>query len=170
MPGSRAGGRRNGAGRPTVTTTSEPLVVEFHVAAPPAHAFEVWTTRIATWWPQSHTISGDPASITMAPAVGGRVVETTHDATTYDWGEVATWAPPTRLGLRLRLFIDRDETSEVDIGFAADDAGTRIRLEQAGLDRLGPAGTPRRARVGAAWVSITTHFVVACEAGWAAQT
>jgi hypothetical protein len=153
-----------------VTTTSGPLVVEFHVAAPPPHAFGVWTTAIATWWPQSHTISGDPSSITIEPVVGGRVVETTRDATTYDWGEVAAWEPPTRLGLRLRLFIDRDETSEVVIHFRADGAGTRIRLEQTGLERLGPAGSPRRARVGAAWASITTHFVVACEAGWAAQT
>ncbi|MBN9112151.1 MAG: SRPBCC domain-containing protein [Pseudonocardia sp.] len=153
-----------------MTATSEPLVVECHVAAPPAHAFEVWTTHIATWWPQSHTISGDPASVTVAPEVGGRVVETTHDGTTYAWGEVAAWEPPTRLGLRLRLFIDRDETSDVDVRFLADDAGTRIRLEQTGLDRLGPPGTPRRARVGAAWASITTHFVAACEAGWAAQT
>ena len=63
----------------------------------------------------------------------------------------------------------RDPYGEI-VRFLADDAGTRIRLEQTGLDRLGPPGTPRRARVGAAWASITTHFVAACEAGWAAQT
>ena len=37
---------------------AEPLVIEFGVAAPPAHAFAVWTERTATWWPPAHTISG----------------------------------------------------------------------------------------------------------------
>ncbi|GAY07456.1 SRPBCC domain-containing protein [Pseudonocardia sp. N23] len=152
-----------------MTTTPDPLVVEFHVAAPPAHAFEVWTGRIATWWPPSHTISGAPASITLGPRAGGRIVETAPDGTEHEWGELLVREPPARLRMLWHLFFDRDEATEVDVSFVADDAGTRVRLEQTGWDRLGPAGGPRRERTGAAWASITTHFVAACEAGWSAQ-
>lgn len=55
----------------------EPLVVEFEVDAPVAHAFDVWTRRCATWWPAGHTVSGDPSAITFEPSPGGRIVEIT---------------------------------------------------------------------------------------------
>lgn len=149
-----------------MTTTSEPLVVEFHVAAPPSHAFEVWTSRIATWWPPSHTISGDPASITVEPHVGGRVVETAPDGTEHTWGEVLVWEPPEHLRLLWHLFFDHEEATEVDIRFVATAGRTRVHIEQTGWERLGAAGAPRRERTGGAWSSIAAHFVAGCEAGW----
>ena len=140
----------------------EPLVVEFAVAVPPEHAFDVWTRRCALWWPRSHTLSGDPAAITFEPRTGGRIVERAPDGTEHAWGEVLEWLPPTRLRLLWHLFFDRAEAAEVEIVFAADGAGTAVRLVQTGWDRLGAAGEPRRDRTGQAWAAITARFAAAC--------
>lgn len=146
---------------------TEPLVVEFVVQALPAHAFEVWTARVATWWPDSHTVSGDPASIGFEPRPGGRIVETAPDGTEHDWGEVLEWEPPRRLRFLWHLFFDRDEATDVEVAFSPSADGTVVRMVQTGWDRLGAAGPPRRDRTRAAWTSITAHYAAACDADWA---
>lgn len=147
----------------------EPLVVEFAVAAPPAHAFEVWTGRAATWWPDSHTLSGDPAAIVFEPRAGGRIIEIAADGVEHEWGEILDWEPPQRLRFLWHLFFDREEATIVDVRFEPEEGGTLVHLEQTGWDRLGAAGHPRRERTRSAWTSITAHYSAAAEAGWAAE-
>lgn len=139
----------------------EPLVVEFEVDAPVAHAFDVWTRRCATWWPAGHTVSGDPSAITFEPSPGGRIVEIGPDGSEHPWGEILDWEPPGRLRFRWHLFFDRSEATEVEITFNARGNGTVVRLQQTGWDNLGPAGPPRRERTGAAWAAITTRYAAA---------
>lgn len=141
--------------------STDPLVIEFEVGVGPEHAFDAWTRRCATWWPRSHTISGDPAAITFEPGPGGRIVEHAEDGE-HDWGEVLQWDPPNRLRYSWHLFFDPSEATEVDVTFKAAPAGTAIRLEQRGWERLGEAGPKRRARTGHAWGVITASFVEAC--------
>lgn len=141
----------------------EPLVVEFEVDAPVAHAFDVWTRRCATWWPAGHTVSGDPSAITFEPSPGGRIVEIGPDGSEHPWGEILDWEPPGRLRFRWHLFFDRSEATEVEITFNARGTGTVVRLQQTGWDNLGSAGTPRRERTGAAWAAITTRYAAAAE-------
>jgi uncharacterized protein YndB with AHSA1/START domain len=69
--------------------TVDPLVIEFEIAAPPARVFDSWTRQCATWWPRSHTISGDPAAITFEPRSGGRIVERGLDGGEHEWGNGA---------------------------------------------------------------------------------
>jgi len=137
----------------------EPLVVEFDVDASVAHAFDVWTRKCVTWWPTSHTLSGDPSAITFEPLAGGRIVETSPDGAEHLWGEVLDWEPPGRLRFRWHLFFDRSEATEVEITFSPRGDGTVVRLEQTGWDSLGPAGRPRRDRTGAAWAAITSRYI-----------
>ncbi len=136
----------------------EPLVVELVVAAEPAHAFEVWTRRCSTWWPASHTVSGDPATIEFEPAAGGRIVERGPDGAEHLWGEVTTWAPPGLLRYRWHLFFDPREATDVEVTFRAVDGGTVVRLEQSGWEGLGAAGPARRDRTGVAWRELTDRF------------
>lgn len=135
-----------------------PLVVEFVVAAPPAHAFAVWTRRATLWWPPDHTVSGAPARIEVEPRVGGRVVETGPDGAEHVWGRVLDWEPPRRLRLRWHLFFPAAEATEVEVTFAPDGDGTAVRLVQTGWERLGPAGPPRRERTGAVWALLAVRF------------
>jgi uncharacterized protein YndB with AHSA1/START domain len=141
----------------------DPLVMEFEVGVAPAHAFDVWTQRCASWWPPSHTFSGDPAAITFEPHAGGRIVELAADGEEHDWGRVLAWEPPTRLRYLWHLFFDPTEATEVDVSFLPAGASTLVRLEQSGWERLGEAGAIRRTRTKQAWGVIVESFSRACE-------
>jgi uncharacterized protein YndB with AHSA1/START domain len=140
----------------------EPLVIEFDVAVPPARAFDAWTQRCAAWWPSSHTVSGDPATVVFEPRTGGRILERGRDGAEHEWGRILDWQPPTRLRYLWHLFFDPAEATEVEITFTAADERTVVRLEQRGWERLGEAGPPRRDRTRAAWGTITARFIEAC--------
>ncbi len=142
---------------------ADPLVIEFQVGVAPTHAFEAWTKRCATWWPSSHTISGDPSAITFEPRCGGRIVERARDGVEHDWGKVLDWQPPTRLRYLWHLFFDPSEATEVEVTFTACDGGTAVRLRQTGWERLGEAGQPRRAKTHEVWSKLTLAFAHACE-------
>ena len=52
--------------------STDAIVVEFEVRCSPAHAFDLWTSQISTWWPHGHRPSGDESSrITIEPGDGG---------------------------------------------------------------------------------------------------
>jgi uncharacterized protein YndB with AHSA1/START domain len=142
--------------------TLEPLIVEFEVAVPPEQAFRTWTERCATWWPASHTVSGDPAVISFEPRSGGGIVEQGADGSRHRWGEVLDWEPPSRLRYRWHLFFDPSEATEVEVTFVPAGGGTAVRLEQRGWDQLGEAGPTRRERTDHAWRAITALFAQAC--------
>ena len=143
---------------------AEPLVIEFEVGVAPARAFATWTERCATWWPRSHTMSGDPSAIVFEPRRGGRIVE--HGAGgEHDWGEILEWDPPSRLRCLWHPFFGRAEATELDVTFRAVGDGTAIRLEQTGFERLGDAGPPRRQRTSGAWSVVTAAFEDAVRTG-----
>jgi uncharacterized protein YndB with AHSA1/START domain len=136
----------------------EPLVVAFEVDVPPPRAFETWTARCATWWPRSHTISGEPEAVKFEPRAGGRIIECAPDGTEHQWGQILDWEPPSRLRYRWHLFFDPSEATEVEVTFRPAGRGTAVRLEQRGWDALGPAGSGRRERTERAWSAITAAY------------
>jgi uncharacterized protein YndB with AHSA1/START domain len=83
----------------------------------------------------------------------------------HDWGRVLDWDPPNRLRYLWHLFFDPSEATEVEVTFNEAGAGTVVRLEQRGWDRLGGAGPPRRAKTEQVWTLIGMRFVEACEGG-----
>jgi hypothetical protein len=143
--------------------SADPLVIEFAVGVAPAQAFDTWTQRCATWWPSSHTVSGDPSAITFEPRSGGRIVEHARDGGEHDWGTVLDWEPPTRLRYLWHLFFDAAEATEVEVTFTGVAGHTAVRLEQRGWERLGKTGPPRRARTQQAWSALTAEFILACD-------
>ena len=72
---------------------TEALRFDFVVACPPEHAFDVWTSRIDTWWPRDHTV-GDAVSVQLVEGIGGRIFELDADGTEHDWGRVTAWDRP----------------------------------------------------------------------------
>jgi uncharacterized protein YndB with AHSA1/START domain len=140
--------------------STEPLVVEFEVAAAPEQAFDAWTRRCATWWPASHTVGGDPSAITFEPRPGGRIFERSGDREA-DWGTVLEWDPPARLRYLWHLFFDAAEATEVEVRFTPVPGGTVVRLEQSGWERLGDVGA-RRERTSGVWALIGEAFAEAC--------
>jgi uncharacterized protein YndB with AHSA1/START domain len=140
-----------------------PLRMSFEVDCSAEHAFDVWTSRIGTWWPADHTVTGQPGlDIVMQGCAGGRIFERTRDGTEHDWGEVTVWNPPARLVYRWRLGADRSDETEVEIRFVTGDSGaTRIEIEHRGWERLGGAAGQRRDQNKAGWAALLPHYQAA---------
>ena len=65
------------------------------VAAPPEHAFEVFTAGINRWWTRAHHVqSGELKEIGVDPVVGGRLWEENDAGEVCTWGRVLAWEPP----------------------------------------------------------------------------
>jgi uncharacterized protein YndB with AHSA1/START domain len=144
---------------------TEPIQISFDVECPVTHAFEVWTERISSWWPRSHTVSGqDDADVVLERRVGGRIYERTTAGDELDWGEVTAFEPPRRLSYLWHIRRDRAEATEVAISFTPIDEGTtRVEIEHRGWERLGAESDTWRDRNYAAWGTLLPRYREALE-------
>jgi len=143
----------------------EPLRLSYEVDCPADHAFDVWTTRISTWWPKGHSTSGDRDTVVvLEPRLGGRIFERTPDGAEIDWGAVTEWSPPTRLGYTWHIGRGPDEATDVEVSFVAVGADrTRLDIVQSGFERLGEAGRAYREANTDGWGTLLPHFATAAE-------
>ena len=144
----------------------EPIRLAFEVDCPADHAFEVWTGRIAAWWPADHTVSGEvDAAVVLEPWPGGRIFERTAAGVEHEWGEVIAWEPPMRFVYLWHLRRDRADATEVEIRFLARDATTtRVEIEHRGWEVLGAEGDSWRDRNNGGWATLLPHYVAAARA------
>ena len=144
-----------------------PLRISFEVACPAEHAFAVWTSRIGTWWPRDHTVTGEAdLTVVLEGEVGGRIFERTSGGVEHDWGAVTIWDPPATLGYSWHLGRDRDDATDVEVRFVAEgEATTRIEIEHRGWERLGESATVWRDRNRIGWETMLPHLVAAIERG-----
>ncbi len=140
------------------TATTEAIRKTVLVDFAPAEAFDLFTTRVSSWWPtETHSYAHDKVTdVVFEPRVGGLLYEVTDEGTA-EWARITAWEPPHRLamewligeGLRHR---DRGALLTGGAGIAsgarASRVGTRPRCDPrvSGLQpRLGHrAGTVRR--------------------------
>lgn len=143
----------------------EPIRLSFELACPADHAFEVWTGRIAQWWPADHTASGEAdTTVVLEPRSGGRIFERTAAGDEHEWGEVTIWEPPTRLGYLWHLRRDRADATEVEIRFLdRGDATTMVEIEHRGWEALGTEGEASRDRNRGGWATLLPYFIGATE-------
>jgi DNA-binding transcriptional ArsR family regulator/uncharacterized protein YndB with AHSA1/START domain len=142
---------------------TEPIEIEFTVACPPRHAFELWAVKTSLWWPSDHSVSGEPGlTVTFEPRRGGRIFERTPDGSEHDWGEVLAWEPPERLVYLWHLAQDRSHATEVEVTFHGDDDRTTVRIVHRGWDRLGDAGPDLQQRNRRGWRGLIPHYQRAC--------
>lgn len=112
------------------------------VAASPDRAFEVFTARIADWWPtEIHSIAaqqdrGRPDTVVLEPRVGGRLYEREGDEE-HQWANVLIYDPPNRLVLEWKVNPKAPAPTEIEVTFTPEGDGTRVDLEHRGWDRLG---------------------------------
>jgi uncharacterized protein YndB with AHSA1/START domain len=151
---------------PQDAEVSEPLTLSLDLACSVEHAFMVWTSRIGSWWPADHTVSGRPESVVLQSGVEGRIFERTPEGVEHDWGRVTTWDPPTRLAYTWHLGRDHREATDVEIRFLArGDALTRIEIEHRGWERLGVEGSRWRDRNRVGWQTLVPHYLDAIAKG-----
>ena len=146
---------------------TSPLRISFEVACPAEHAFAVWTSRIGTWWPPDHTVSGEAdLTVVLEGVVGGRIFERTSEGVEHDWGTVTIWEPPATLGYSWHLGRDPEDATDVEVHFVAqDEATTRIEIEHRGWERLGESALAWRDRNRIGWETMLPHLVAAIEEG-----
>jgi hypothetical protein len=146
---------------------TSPLRISFEVACPAEHAFAVWTSRIGTWWPRDHTVTGEAdLTVVLEGEVGGRIFERTRGGVEHDWGAVTIWDPPTTLGYSWHLGRDSHDATDVEVRFVAEGAATtRIEIEHRGWERLGGSATTWRERNRIGWETMLPHLVAAMGKG-----
>ena len=144
-----------------------PLRITFDVACSAEHAVAMGTSRLGTWWPADHTVTGDrDLAIVLEDGVGGRIYERTARGVEHDWGVVTAWDPPKRLAYLWHLGRDRSEATDVEIRFVArgpDD--TRVEIEHQGWERLGATADAWRDRNRIGWETVLSHFAAAITRG-----
>jgi uncharacterized protein YndB with AHSA1/START domain len=141
----------------------EPIHLAFEVDCPVEHAFHVWTGKISQWWPLDHTVSAQAGlMVVLEGRPGGRIFERQPGAIEYDWGEVTTWEPPTRLGYTWHLHRDRSNATQVEIRFIARGlTGTTVEIEHRGWESLGAEGKDWRDRNRGGWATLLPLYVAA---------
>jgi uncharacterized protein YndB with AHSA1/START domain len=144
----------------------QPLRKSVTVARPPAEAFEIFTARMARWWPLApYSMSQErAASCAIEPRPGGEVYEVRDDGVRCTWGRVLSWEPPRRFVLSWHPGREPETAQEVEVRFVAVPTGTRVELEHRGWQALGEAAAATRERYAGGWEHVGEAFVNACGA------
>jgi uncharacterized protein YndB with AHSA1/START domain len=142
----------------------EPLRMSFDVDCPVDHAFDVWTRRTSSWWPPSHTVTGEQGlQVVFEGRNGGRIFERTVAGQEVEWGEITAWEPPRRLCYLWHIRTDRADATEVEIRFSErGETATRIDIEHRGWERLGARGPGWRDTNRSGWNGVLPYFVAVC--------
>jgi uncharacterized protein YndB with AHSA1/START domain len=142
----------------------EPLRFEFEVACPLEDAFDLWTRRTSSWWPPSHTVTGERGlQVVFEGRAGGRIFERTPSGREVEWGEITVWEPPRRLCYLWYIRTDRADATEVEIRFnGSGGAPTRVEIEHRGWERLGSRGPGWRDANQGGWSGVLPDYRAAC--------
>jgi uncharacterized protein YndB with AHSA1/START domain len=149
----------------TRTVTIAPVRKSIRVKASQAHAFEVFTSGLARWWPRSHGIGSSPMkSMAMETRLGGRWYELGQDGSEATVGRILAWEPPHRFvvswDINSKWKPDSTVSSEVEVKFLADGPdATRVELEHRKFEALGEEGGQKlRGDVDGGWPKMLEHF------------
>ncbi len=138
----------------TTASALSPVVKSIEVDQPLEQAFELFTARMAEWWPlASHSVGGaDALWCGIEGHVGGRVLERTGSGAEHVWGTVTDWQPPQRVAFTWHPGQDPEPHTEVELCFAAiAEDRTRVTLEHRGWDALGDRAGAVRGRYTEGW-------------------
>lgn len=137
-----------------------PLVKEVLVPLGPERAFELFTARIAEWWPlRTHSVAGELAALcAFEPHVGGRLYERAADGTESTWGTVLEWRPPTHLAVTWHPGRTPATEQQLRVSFVARGSGTVVRLVHTGWERLGAIGSTERDDYDTGWDYVLGFF------------
>ena len=105
---------------PAPSAMTCPLLISFDVDCSADHAFDVWTSKIGTWWPRDHTVSGDRVDIVLESRRRGSDLRAHRRRQRHEWGEVTVWEPPRRLSYLWHIGRDRGTATEVEITFIGE--------------------------------------------------
>jgi uncharacterized protein YndB with AHSA1/START domain len=143
--------------------TIAPIIKSVTVAVPPDRAFALFTGSMGGWWQRGKTIGAKPhVEIVIEPRREGRWFERDEDGAETDWGRVLAWDPPGRVLLGWQLdasfSFDPNLTTEVEVTFVADGAGTRVTLTHRNLERFGDSAERIASQLAGGWPTLVQMF------------
>ena len=145
----------------TQTISIAPVRKSIRVGASQAHAFEVFTSGLASWWPAGHAIGKPPRKTSIFETrLGGRWYEVSEDGSEATVGKVLVWEPPHRFvvswDINSKWKPDTSVGSEVEVRFVADGPkATIVELVHRKFEQLGAeAGASMRRDVDGGWPKI----------------
>ena len=140
----------------------EPVRKTRTVQLDPVDAFDLFTTRMGTWWPlAAFSIGEDNATgVRFEPRVGGRVVELTEDGTEFSWADVIAWDPPNRFVLAWHPSVEPNATTILEVRFRpTSGGGTEVELEHRGWEEYGAEhGNAVRGGYQSGWDAVLEPF------------
>lgn len=155
----------------TKTFSIAPVRKTLIVNASQAHAFDVFTSKLDSWWPKGHGIGATPVKQSFIEArKGGRWYTTHEDGSETVVGHMRVWEPPHRIVFSWEVSADwkpdPSVASEVEITFTAQSAGTtRVELEHRNFEALGQENGQRmRGSVDGGWPGLLEIFRKQAEA------
>ncbi len=149
-------------------TTITEVRREVTVAATPERAFDLFTNRMADWWPADHHLAASAVvAMTVEPRVGGRVFDTCEDGSESVWGQVTEWNPPAGFTFAWmitgtwQLETDVEKASRVSVSFTPEGDQTRVVLLHKDFWRMTGGGQGMADAVGApdGWGSGLASFM-----------
>jgi hypothetical protein len=129
-------------------------------------AFEVFTARMAEWWPlASHSVGGpETRSVTVEPREGGRLYESRADGSEYLWGTVTRWDPPHGFDCTWHPGREPSTAQSLSLRFHSAGEGTRVELEHRGWEALAERAETTRSDYENGWdLVFGERFVAAAE-------
>jgi len=141
-----------------------PVLHSVEVKAPPARAFELFTSHMGKWWPKGKTLAPKPhADVVIEPHPGGRWYERDIDGNEIQWGRVLAWEPPGRVLLGWQVdaqwHYDPNFLTELELSLAAlAGGGTRVTLEHRNLERYGAHAEEYAGKLRGGWPTFVEHF------------
>lgn len=146
--------------------TIRPIVKNVRVGLSPEKAFDLFTTRMETWWPvESHSVSagnGAPSkSLTFDAKMGGELVEIASDGVRHVWGIVHEWAPGAAFAMSWHPGKSADQGTRLRVTFAADGEGCQVELTHDGWEALGDDGAKMRDGYDGGWNGVLERYTQA---------
>jgi uncharacterized protein YndB with AHSA1/START domain len=121
------------------------VYVALRVKATPEQAFAAFVNEIGDWWRPNPLFQTTPRAgrLSFEPGQGGRLIETRQGGKVFEIGLIRVWDPPDRLVFSWRQAnFPIDLQTEVEVGFEAVGAETRVAIEHRGFDQV-PIGAAR---------------------------
>ena len=138
----------------------DPVVVDVTIQREPEKAFELFTSRIADWWPlDTHSLGAAdkkrPATVVMEPHEGGRIYEVSDDGVERIWGSVTDWRPGDHVAFTWHVGRAPEDATKISVKFRpADSGGTHITLTHDNWHALGDEARSMRDQYSAGWTGL----------------
>jgi uncharacterized protein YndB with AHSA1/START domain len=138
----------------------QPVRQSVEVALTPGEAFDLFTNRIAEWWPYKTLFSRGPVeTLIFEGKRGGKLQEVCSDGVIATYGEVLVWEPPRRVVIKWMVSPHLGPPTEVEVCFTPTEAGCRLDLEHRGFDGYGEElGRKQRDSYANGWPGVLRLF------------